>query len=159
MIVPPSELLRQAHFARYFNTWQRDEDSIVFVPLAEICRQKGHLELAKQICEQGLNYHPDSVSGRLTLARIYCDLKQPELAQPILEKILQDQPGHPEAEKLLGSPARREEGSLWETCTMAQILIEQGERKAALDILNKILFRNPAEQRALELKERLCRRS
>lgn len=97
----PKELQRNPHFARYFRTWQRNELSIVFIPLAQICREQGFLEMARQICEKGLSRHPSSVSGRLMLARIFMDMEREEKAKEIVEKVLQEYPAQQEAEALL----------------------------------------------------------
>lgn len=159
MTALPEKLRAHFHAARYFRTWQRNRRSIVFVPLAEICRQSGCLAEALEICEQGLAFNPRSVSGRMTLARIYRDLGLEEKALPVVEGVLQDVPDHPEAEilrrQMRSDPPRQE---IWETCTMAQVLGEQGETAAAQGIVEKILTRNPTDRRAMELKEALCRK-
>ncbi|HEX5036205.1 MAG TPA: tetratricopeptide repeat protein [bacterium] len=105
----PKELQRNPHFARYFRTWQRNELSIVFIPLAQICREQGFLEMACQICEKGLSRHPGSVSGRLMLARIFIDMEREEKAKEIVEKVLQEYPAQQEAEALLHKLKRMEE--------------------------------------------------
>ncbi len=97
----PEELLRNPHFARYYRTWQKNEASIVFVPLAQICREKGLLNEAREICERGLQRHPDSVSGRLMLARIYFDQDDSDESRRIVERVLEEFPGQQEALTLL----------------------------------------------------------
>ena len=159
MITPPPELLSHSHFARYFRTWQKNRVSIVFVPLAEICRQMGYLEEARQICTEGLQHHPDSVTGRLTLARVLLELERPEEVALLAEKIMQDFPGNREAEGILRrlKPEKKSTAvATWETCTMARILAAQGEKAAALAVLEKILTQDPSHQRARTLKEELC---
>ena len=161
MINPPRELLARSHFARYFNAWQRNQRSIVFVPLSEICREHGYLQEAREICETGLRFHPESVSGRLALARIYWDLKETGPAIPALQGVLTDYPSHREAEELLCRwvPGKRPAsggGPAWETCTMAGILAAQGDRQGARILVEKILAREPGDQRARRLKEELC---
>lgn len=157
----PEELLLFPPFARYFRTWERNRASIVFVPLAEICRQRGFLQEALEICQEGLHYLPDSISGRLTLTKIQIDLGHRDEALSLLEAILRDFPGHEEAlalvQKLAPERALQQPISPWETCTMAQILIDQGERAAALKILGKILQARPDDLRAFKLKEEICR--
>jgi FimV-like protein len=179
----PKELQRNPHFARYFRTWQRNELSIVFIPLAQICREQGFLEMARQICEKGLARHPGSVSGRLMLARIFIDMEREEKAKEIVEKVLQEYPAQQEAEALLHKLKRMEEPephpktvespepaaeevteeatpiasavSPWENPTMAKIYADQGETKIAHQILDKILARDPQNVRASELKRSL----
>ncbi len=158
----PPELFKQFHFSRYYRVWKNNPDSILFVPLAEICRESGYLKQAEEICQSGLQHHPQSVSGRLTLARIYRELGEKEGVEnrqavlSLLEGILRDYPGHQEALQLLREldPGRSlKEEPVWETCTFARILADQGEKKRAIEILKKILHRDPSNQRALEMME------
>ena len=170
----PQELLRNSHFSRYYRTWQKNPLSIVFVPLAEICRERGHLSQAQEICEKGLARHPDSISGRLALARIYFDADKVTEARHLVEEILRELPSQKEARSLLervmrcqGNDQAVEEItdvgasiSLWENMTMAKIYADQGEVKTALGIVNKILASQPRHaqhERALQLKEELLR--
>ncbi len=168
----PKELQRNPHFVRYFRTWERNELSIVFIPLAQICREQGLLETAREICERGLARHPTSVSGRLMLARIHMDNDETQKAQEIVEKVLQEYPAQQEAQTLLhkikrlGEPEEAEPEpaipsaieaviSPWENATMAKIYADQGEARVAHQILDKILARDPRNERAVELKRSL----
>jgi len=165
----PEELSHNPHFSRYFRTWQKNPLSIVFIPLAQICREKGHLQEAQEICEKGLSHHPHSVSGRLMLARIYFDMDKMKEARGVLEEILKELPVQKEALILLArinqctgvsknDPRPVTSGqvpSLWENFTMAQIYADQGELKTAVRILDKILMREPGHQKALQLREKL----
>lgn len=159
-------LMHNPHFARYYRTWEKNELSIVFVPLAQICREQGLLTEAQEICKRGLTHHPHSVSGRLLLARIHYDLDQYEDAKKIVEEILSELPAQREAQTLLGRLKRccgtfqnsqmQSGGSsapLWENVTMAKIYAGQGEIKIARQIVEKILSRDPQNQRALQLRE------
>lgn len=178
----PKELQRNPHFARYYRTWQKNELSIVFIPLAQICREQGFLDTAREICERGLARHPTSVSGRLMLARIHMDCDETQKAQEIVEKVLQEYPAQQEAQTLLHrinrlgepeaaepesppvSPELKSPGvppaieaivSPWENATMAKIYADQGEARLARQILDKILARDPQNARAMELKRSL----
>lgn len=175
----PEELLRNPHFARYYRTWQKNEASIVFVPLAQICREKGLLNEAREICERGLQRHPDSVSGRLMLARIYFDQDDSGESRRIVERVLEEFPGQQEALTLLArirrtrgetkdeeaegeeitevSATSGESSPLWENLTMAKIYADQGETKIARQMVDRILARNPNDARALTLKKELDR--
>lgn len=157
------ELQRNPHFARYYRTWERNDFSIVFVPLAQICREQGFLETAREICEKGLVRHPTSVSGRLMLARIYMDMDREERAKEIVDKVLEDYPAQQEAVALRQRIGRAYSGkeetvkeslqiSPWENATMAKIYADQGEVRIARQILDKILSRDPKNMRASELK-------
>lgn len=165
----PEELFRNPHFSRYWRTWQKNELSVVFIPLAQICREQGLLAEAREICQKGLGHHPDSVSGRLMLARTCLDLEQPNEARRLVEEVLSELPAQQEAKHLLGKitrcgelsqeapPPLPQKSSLWENMTMAQIYADQGEKKIALEILQKVLSRNPRDEQALGLQERLSR--
>ena len=158
----PPELLKNPHFVRYFNTWQKNPASIVFIPLAEIYREKGHYEEAREVCLKGLETHPQSVGGMLTLARIHYDQENYAGARTWIEKILAEIPGQKEAQTLLErvnaasvpvSPVRSEiTPSVFDTCTMAEVYAQQGEVKTALTIVKKILGYDPANDRARSLE-------
>ena len=165
----PEELFRNPHFSRYYRTWQKNELSIVFIPLAQICREQGLFAHAREICEKGLVHHPDSVAGRLMLARICLDRDEVEEARRIAEEVLRELPAQQEAQQLLQRIARCQQQtfenhsvplqklSLWENSTMAQIYADQGEKKIALQIVDKILAGDPENERALRLREKLKR--
>lgn len=172
----PEDLNKNSHFLRYYRTWQKNPLSIVFVSLSQICLESGFLDQALEICEQGLTHHPDSVSGRLMLARIFYEKEDREKAREIAEKVLRDFPGQKEAwdllQKILRLKAQNSENAapsqaelpthnLWENVTMAKIYADQGEKKIALGILSKLLSKNPNHSKvaaeALKLKEILSR--
>src|SRR3990167_5641620 len=149
------DLLRNPHFARYYRTWEKNDLSIVFIPLAQICREQGLLDEAKEICEKGLERHPTSVAGRLMLARILFDQEGMERARTVVETVIAEFPGQQEAQTLLQRIKRglgavdmkcppfggeddeiTEVGEppdtappIWENVTMAKIYADQGDRK------------------------------
>ena len=172
----PENLTRNSHFQRYYRTWQKNPLSVVFVPLAQICRDHGYLQEAQEICEAGLQHNPDSVSGRLTLAQILYAKGDLSKVEVIAEQVLKTYPTQQEARSLLtrvkkdlldgveGSQelndaeevTQKEEKpekntNLWENVTMAQIYADQGEMKIARDILHRILKRQPQDERAQAL--------
>ena len=172
----PENLTRNPHFSRYYRTWQKNPLSVVFIPLAQICRDHGYLEEALEICEAGLLYNPDSVSGRLALAHILSDKGNDSKALEIAKKILSDFPSQQEARSLIEhiKKSQRNEDeentdeevtlveeksdkntNLWENVTMAQIYADQGEMKIARDILHRILKRQPQNENAQALLARL----
>ena len=177
----PESLSKNSHFSRYYRTWQKNPLSVVFIPLAQICREQGLLEEAREICARGLEHHPESVSGRLMLSRILFDMEEFMAARNIVEKILQDYPAQQEAKTLLekmkrcqphsennqDSPSFAEETekvsskslesttNLWENITMAKIYADQGEIKIARQIIERLLARNPSHEMALKLKGEL----
>lgn len=163
----PEELLHNPHFLRYYRTWERNPVSVVFIPLAQICREQGHLEEAREICEKGLEAHPDSVSGRVLMARVLFDMDRLDEARQIVVGILNDFPGQAEAAALHKQilncrgqdPSAPQQGSisvsLWENLTMAKIYADQGEIRIALQIVEKILARDPQNFGAVQWRERL----
>jgi predicted Zn-dependent protease len=178
----PENLLRNPHFSRYYRTFRKNELSLVFIPMAQICREQGLFQEAKEICEAGLAHHPGSVGGRLMLAKILFDLNEKEEVKKLLEPLLQEYPGQEEASQLLQrmAPPRREETyaaeeseneaeevteitkreeaaapPLWENLTMAKIYADQGETKLAKQIVNRVLSRDPKNVAALKLREEM----
>ncbi|GEM_PF-1391084 len=178
----PDSLSKNSHFSRYYRTWQKNPLSVVFIPLAQICREQGLLEEAKEICQRGLEHHPESVSGRLMLSRILFDMEEFTTARDMVEKILQDYPAQQEAKTLLEKMKRCQPDyennselsslpeddtekvfakslepitNLWENATMAKIYADQGETKIALQIVDRLLARNPSHEMALKLKKEL----
>lgn len=164
-----TELAKNPHFIRYYHTWQKNPASIVFIPLAELYREQGQLDEAREVCVKGLEQHPGSIGGRLTLARIEYDGERMEESRRLLKKILEEIPGQREARALLqrieaASPEAvppetevsplppGEETPLFETCTMAEIYASQGEMRAAVQIIRRILARDPSHTRAKELE-------
>ena len=169
------DLLRNPHFARYYRTWEKNDLSIVFIPLAQICREQGFLDEAKEICEKGLERHPTSVAGRLMLARILSDREEMARARAVVETVVAEFPGQQEAQTLLQRIKRSQgtieedeeitevaespdnEAPLWENVTMAKIYADQGDTKVARQMVERILTRTPQDPRALALREELSR--
>lgn len=164
----PEDLMRNSHFVRYYHTWQKNPLSVVFIPLAQICREKGLFFEARTLCEEGLTHHPRSVSGRLMLSRILFDLEHFEEAERLVRDILMELPGQKEAQSLKHQIARcrglppedQRQGqppttSLWENVTMAKVYADQGERKISLQILERVLAKKPNDERALRLQREL----
>ncbi len=181
----PPALFENPHFVRYYRTWQNNELSIVFIPLAEICREQGYLSEARAICEAGLKSQPSSVSGRLMLARILLDLQETQQASDLVDHVLTSYPAQQEARSLAEKirishavakktetkesprsetpPETSDEGeektlsplTLWENPTMAKIYADQGEVRVAKRILDRILSHDPADERALTLQNSL----
>jgi tetratricopeptide (TPR) repeat protein len=64
--------------------WQdevaRDPGSPSFVPLADLYRAQGRLDVARRVCVRGLERHPNHVEGHYLLGRIYRDGDDPERA-------------------------------------------------------------------------------
>jgi len=171
-----SDLSKNPHFVRYFNTWQKNPASIVFIPLAELYREQGLFVEAREVCLKGLEHHPRSIAGLLMLAQLEYDRELYAEARRLAGQVLSQIPGQREARALLSKidaastaegldedpcsdtrseerPSAVEAAPLFETCTMAQIYADQGEKRTALQIVKNILARDPANERARTLEE------
>lgn len=65
------KLLENSTFLQYYSMWQSNPSSIVFVPIAEFFILYGMYDEAVNICKTGLYYHPNSVSGRIAMAKAF----------------------------------------------------------------------------------------
>lgn len=90
------------HFREQLRRLQQDPGSRVFAPLAESYRRLGRLEEAIEICQRGLEHHPDFHGGRVALAKCYLDKQRFEDAQRELERVVHLAPENLLAQKLLG---------------------------------------------------------
>jgi tetratricopeptide (TPR) repeat protein len=57
-----------------------DPGSLAFVPLAELYRTQGRLDIARRVCVRGLHRHPTHVEAHHVLGRIYRDADDLERA-------------------------------------------------------------------------------
>jgi predicted regulator of Ras-like GTPase activity (Roadblock/LC7/MglB family) len=80
----------------------RDPASRVFVPLGELLRQQGELNLALKITLRGLERHPHLPDGHDLLARIAVDRGELERAFDEWDMVLRLAPGHPGALRGMG---------------------------------------------------------
>ena len=55
--------MKSREFDELFRRYDSAPDSYVFVPLADACRKLGRFEEALEICEDGIERHPNYVSG------------------------------------------------------------------------------------------------
>lgn len=90
-----------AYFREYLRRYQEDPTSRIFAPLADAYRQMGKIDEAIQICEKGLEYHPNFPGGRVALARCYLEKKWYMEAKRELEKVVKEVPENLLAHKLL----------------------------------------------------------
>jgi len=93
---------------RYLDMWQRDPQSRVFAPLAEAYRKTGRIDRAIEICEKGLQIHPNYVSGRVALGRAYYDKGDYVSAKAQLEMVFEADPENLVAAKTLGEIYEKE---------------------------------------------------
>ncbi len=126
---------------KYQKIFARDPHSKVFAPLAEAYREMGMLKEAEQVARQGVQKHPDYVSGLVALGRVLLEMKSPSEAQIFLEKAIRLTPENILAYQLL-----------------AQAFLENKQAKQALKNFKMVLFLNPQHaiaQRAVEKLESL----
>lgn len=79
-----------------------DPSSLVFLPLAELLRQRGEMELAFRVATRGLERHEQRVDAHALVARIALDRGDVLRARAEWERVLSFDPGHVEAHKGLG---------------------------------------------------------
>lgn len=82
------KLLFSPLFLKYQEEFEKNPQSRVFAPLAEIYRKVGMTEKAMEILSQGLRYHPGYVMGYLGLACCYYDIRQYNLAYSTLRPFI-----------------------------------------------------------------------
>lgn len=90
------------HFREQLRRLQEDPTSRVFAPLAESYRRMGRVEEAIEMCQVGLEHHPDFHGGRVALAKCYLDKRRYQDAQQELEKVVHLAPENLLAQRLLG---------------------------------------------------------
>jgi tetratricopeptide (TPR) repeat protein len=85
--------------------WQedvaRDPGSPSFVPLADLYRTQGRLDIARRVCIRGLERHPTHVEGHFLLGRIYRDEEDREKAYDEWDIALSLDPTHPASRRSL----------------------------------------------------------
>lgn len=150
------ELLKNSIFLRYYQQWQQDPISIVFVPIAEYFLSYGLTGEAARVLQAGLIHHPDLISGRLCLAKVYLRTKELPRAQAELDRVLAIVPNQEKAMELMrgikkeSAPSELEPILPWQTVTMAKIYAAQGHREQARQVYQVILAKDPQNQEAIQ---------
>lgn len=91
---------------RYFEMQQdRRPRARFFIPLADLYRATGRLEDAAALLEEGLGRCADSLSARVVLARVRRDQGRLAEARDLARDVLDRDPGHREAPRLLSVAA------------------------------------------------------
>lgn len=157
------ELLENPQFLKYYQKWQNDPKSVVFIPVAEYLLKYRLVKDALVVCKQGMEYHPQMIIGKLLLAKIYINLKKLDDARNVLNDILMSAPNQPVALDLINEIEKRSTEanevyatssleSPWCTLTMGDIYANQGNIEEAEKIYKTILKRDPNNN---TVKERL----
>ncbi|MDO8494826.1 MAG: tetratricopeptide repeat protein [Deltaproteobacteria bacterium] len=99
------ELLANPLFQKYYERWQEDEGSIAFAPMAEFLLRYKEFDRCIEVCLNGLKYHPELITPRLTLAKAYVQTGETDKAREELAMVLQQSPQSREALAILDSVA------------------------------------------------------
>jgi tetratricopeptide (TPR) repeat protein len=116
---------------KYSKMYERNPDSKVFAPLAEIYRKIGKIEKALSLLQDGIKKFPDYLLGYLGIAHCYFDLQQFNLAFITLAPLVDKNRENIRLLKLFG-----------ETCEKTD------HKKEALDAYKYLLFLNPKDEKA-----------
>ncbi|MCX6112586.1 MAG: tetratricopeptide repeat protein [Proteobacteria bacterium] len=119
------------YLEKYLKEYQENPRSRVFAPLAETYRKSGLVDEAIEICKEGLEYHPNFLSGIVALARCYFDKGLYTAAIKEFEKVISEVPDNYLAQKLL-----------------AQSYSLVGDKSNALKTFNMVLYLNPRDKEA-----------
>jgi tetratricopeptide (TPR) repeat protein len=127
--------------------WQeevaRDPGSASFLPLAEVYRREGKLDVARRLCVRGLERHPEHVEAHFLLGRIYRESGDLEKAFDELDIALSLEPEHQAARRAIG-----------------YLCLERRDWAAAVRHLEEAARRDPRDERvasALALATRHAR--
>jgi len=106
-------------------------NSKAFIPLAEAYLGMGRFVEAMVVCKKGIKAHPDLPTGRLIMARIYCDQAKHQKAIDEVGKLLKLSPENPDAHRLMGT-----------------ICLKLGKKEDGIKSLKKTLDLKPDDQEA-----------
>ncbi|MFQ6131585.1 MAG: tetratricopeptide repeat protein [Armatimonadota bacterium] len=118
----------------YGQALQRDPDTLAFALLADVFREEGMYREALDVCQRGLERHPDYITAHIIMGQIHEDLQELDQAIEEYQAALRLDPGNLVARRALG-----------------RILLAQGELEQARTQLEHVLFANPADDEAGEL--------
>ncbi|MFH1653443.1 MAG: hypothetical protein ABIE74_05245 [Pseudomonadota bacterium] len=95
------DLLNNSLFLRYYQKWQEEPNSVIFASVAEYFLLYGMPDEAYAVAKEGMDQHPDLISGHLVMAKIHKHRENKELAKDELKLILSKIPHHPVASKMI----------------------------------------------------------
>ena len=123
--------LNPGFIERYQIIFEKDKSTQLFAPLAEAYRKMGLLKQALEVCESGLEHHPNFISGLVAYAGVLYDLENYEKAKKVLDKATTQNPDNILAQFLLG-----------------KTLLKQKKPKEALNAFKMVLFLAPHHEEA-----------
>lgn len=116
----------------------KDPASTLFFPLAEEYRRCGMLDEAIILLTDGLKNHPNFLSARVSLGKIYLQKGLVSEAKHEFERVIQSAPDNLLAQKKL-----------------AMIYREEGDREKALESCRRLLLLNPNDEEIKKIKSEL----
>ena len=122
------------YLEKFLKEYQENPRSRVFAPLAESYRKSGLVDEALEICREGLEYHPNFISGMVAIARCYIDKELYTAAIKELEKVVSEVPDNYLAQKLL-----------------AQSYSLTGDKNNSLKAYKAVLFLNPKDEETAKI--------
>ncbi len=110
----------------YENRLDQNPESMVFSRLADSYRKRGDIQMAIDVCSQGLARHPDSITGLVILGRCYLEQEKHEEAAREFIKVIERDRRNQVALKML-----------------ADIYFRQGMREKAGDLYAYLYTMDP----------------
>jgi tetratricopeptide (TPR) repeat protein len=111
---------------------EKDQNSKLFVPLAEEYRKVGMLDEATEVLQKGLQRQPGYMSAKVSLGKIYLEKGQREEARVEFEDVIKSIPDNLFAHKKL-----------------AEIYRDTGSKDLAIKAFRKVLKLNPMDEETL----------
>jgi len=102
-----SDSSSEVRLQEFERRWQHDRSPRVFLQFADELRRAGRTTRAIEILTEGLEHHPDSVSGMVALGRTLLEAREPEHARTFLERAVERDPSQYVANRLLVECALR----------------------------------------------------
>ncbi len=120
---------------------EENPDSLVFALLADAYRKEGDLVQAQEICQKGLQKHPNHTIAKIVLGRIFQGQNKVDDASLEYKQVLEADPENIMAHSLLGS-----------------LHVQKKEYQEAIEEFQKVLTLNPDDEEApIALKEAIER--
>lgn len=123
---------------KYERLLSEDPYSAGFVFLGEILRRLDEFSEATDILVRGLGYHPENITGRLILGRIYYDEWMIEAAKREIEGIIKSSPDN-----------------LVESKILAEIYRSEGNLEKALEVRLSAYFFSPRDEEIKNIIEEI----